>query len=157
MVSSSKYELWFGSIKIGLTECSIMKVSYLKVYSTHDSSKEFKFEFEQGQLGTFTLFDIFSQSQSAHWPQNQNVSTIHFIFAWSGQLSGTRIRSYLWAFLHNSEWITKKNRNSQSVGSFGTDQWHRIFIDWPFLFHFIDERRFWIIRWYLPKNRIQFD
>ena len=58
-----------------------MKVSYLKVYSTHDSSKEFKFEFEQGQLGTFTLFDIFSQSQSAHWPQNQNVSTIHFIFA----------------------------------------------------------------------------
>jgi len=46
----------------------------------------------------------------------------------------------------------EKNRNSQSVGSFGTDQWHRIFIDWPFLFHFIDQRRFSIIRWYLPKT-----
>ena len=43
-------------------------------------------------------------------------------------------------------------RNSQSVGSSGTNQWHRIFIVRPFWFHFIDERRFSIIRWYLPKT-----
>ena len=98
----------FGLIEIGLTECSIMKVLYLKVYSTHDSSKEFTFEFEQGQLGTIIWLDIFSHSQSAHLPQNHNVYTIHLIYSWPGQLSGTRIRSYLWAFLHNSEWITKK-------------------------------------------------
>ena len=62
----------------------------------------------KGQLGTIIWLDIFSHSQSAHLPQNHNVYTIHLIYSWPGQLSGTRIRSYLWAFLHNSEWITKK-------------------------------------------------
>ena len=126
------------------------KKLYLKVHSTHDSLAEFMKAFE---LGAFILLYMFSPS--SQWPQNQSVSR----FRWSipNPGNGTRRRSYLWAFLHNSGWITKKNRNSQSVGSFGTDEWHRIFIDWPFLFHFIDERRFSIIRWYLPKNRIQFD
>ena len=70
----------FGLIEIGLTECSIIQVLYLKVYSTHDSSKEFKLEFEQGQLGTFTLIGIFLLAQQAHCPRNHNVSTIHLIY-----------------------------------------------------------------------------
>ena len=80
------YELYinekkrFGLIEIGLTECSIMKVLYLKVYSAHDSSKEFIFEFEQGQLGTFTLIGIFLLAQQAHCLRNHNALTIHLIY-----------------------------------------------------------------------------
>ena len=77
------------------------KKLYLKVHSTHDSLAEFMKAFE---LGAFILVYMFSPS--SQWPQNQSVSRFHWSIPNPG--NGTRRRSYLGAFLHNSGWITKK-------------------------------------------------